>query len=292
VALGLGATWVPLLGSAAADETLHVSDLRWTGLKPSFPPFRARLAGAPSREVEVRVATRSDPVRYRPFLAFYELAVSLGSKLVPRTRLASLPLPEILGALRRDPAGLALLRDDVAVQNDGTVSALVIDPIPGGREVEVASSAEIRQWRALAEGRQPVPPERISGVSGYVEALVLDYLAANAGRGVVTIDADAPGATVHLLENGAAFAERPDVAAFDALLAQLRRVGRFSTRLITKLRALDRAAAEATLHGGPFARWLVSTRPLLEMLERRGAILSLVEARAAEVGVHSVLGFP
>jgi hypothetical protein len=231
-------------------------------------------------------------MRYRAFLAFYRLAIALGSQLVPRMQVVALPLRDILGALRKDPVGLALLRDEMAVMNDGTVTVLVSEPVAGGREVDFFLSGESKTWRIWAEGQKNVPRDRRGLVSGYVETLVLDYLAANAKRSVVTVDADAAAASLHLVENGGAFAERPDTGVLDAVIAQLKRVTRFPRRLVGKLRAFERREAETALRGGTFVEWLVASRPLAEMLERRGAILSLVDARAAELGEPTVLALP
>jgi hypothetical protein len=271
---------------------VQLTDLKWTGSRPAFPLFRATASGEWRGEVELRVATRTDPMRYRAYLAFYRLAAALGSKVVPRTERIALALPDLLAGMRRDPVGLALLRDDMAILNDGTVTVLVSEAVPGGREVDFVNGTEAKTWRNWAEGRATVPRDRRTLVSGYVEALVLDYLAANTRRNVVTVDADAAAASIHLLENGGAFAERPDVQSLDGILAQLKRVSRFSKRLIVSLRAFDRARAEAALRGGSYVDWVVSSRPLVEMLERRGALLSLIDAREAELGPSSVLAFP
>jgi hypothetical protein len=58
------------------------------------------------------------------------------------------------------------------------------------------------------------------------------------------------------------------------------------------LRAFDRARAERALHAGPFLAWLVSSRPISEMMERREAVLSLMGARIAELGEGEALGLP
>jgi hypothetical protein len=290
--MAAGAVIGTLWGGAAAAEGFHLKDLRWTGSKPTFPLFHATTSGAFDGEVEIRVATRSDPMRYRPHLAFYRFAAALGSRLVPRTESHAVALPELLTALRRDPVGLQLLREDMAVLNDGTVTVLVTEAVPGGREVDILNGPEVKTWRTWADGRQPVPRDRRALVSGYLETLVLDYLTANTSRNVVTVDADAAAASIHLVDNGGAFAARPDPGVLDVILAELRRATRFSKRLILRLRALDRPTAEAALHGGAFPNWLVASRPLVEMLERRGAILSLVDARVAEFGEPAVLAFP
>lgn len=291
VGLGAASLAVAWMARDARADGLKLADLKWTGAKPTFPVCRAVASGDFAGEVEVRIATRSDPMRFRPYLAFYRLAAALGSGLVPRTEAHALPLRELLSALRKDPVAMGLLRDEMAVVNDGTVTVLVSEPT-AGREIDFFTSGEVRAWRVFAEGRGSVPRDRRGLVSAYVETLVLDYLSANAKRTVVTVDADWAAASLHLVENGGAFAERPDVGVLDAVLAQLKRVTRFPRHLVAKLRAFERAEAEAALHGGTFANWLVASRPLTEMLDRRGAILSLIDARAAELGEPSVLALP
>jgi hypothetical protein len=254
--------------------------------------FRATAAGDFEGEVELRIATRSDPMRYRPYLACYRLAAALGSRLVPRTEARPVALRAIVAALRKDPVGLGLLRDEMAVRNDGTVMVLVSEPAAQGREVDFINGNDARIWRGWAEGRQAISRDRRGLVSGYVETLVIDYLAANTKRSGVIVDDAAAASAIHLVENGGAFPERPDIGALDVVLGQIRRVSRFPRRLVTKLRELDAPTAAAALHAGPFSEWLVASRPLAEMLERRGVLLSLIDARAAELGEPAVLALP
>jgi hypothetical protein len=69
-------------------------------------------------------------------------------------------------------------------------------------------------------------------------------------------------------------------------------VNRFPKRLIDRLRVFDAAEADRTLRAGSFTSWLVATRPLSEMMERRRAIVSLVDARLAELGTEGVVLVP
>ena len=78
----------------------------------------------------------------------------------------------------------------------------------------------------------------------------------------------------------------------DLLLGQLKRMTRFSRRLRTNLLALGRAEADLALHSGSFASWLVPSRPISEMLERRQSLLSLLDARIDRAGRIYDLGFP
>jgi hypothetical protein len=278
----------PAPGTRSAGN-IELSDLKWTGKAPSFPLFRAMASGEFRGEVEARIATKSDPVRYRKYLAFYRLSDALGSKLVPRTAVFAVRLSNLLFALRADPEGLSLLREDMAILNDGTVVVLVNEPVLAGHEID-STGPEVKSWRAWAEGRTGVPAERRAQVSGYVEALVLDYLAAETRRMVATVD-DA-SETLHLTENGGAFSERPDPQGLDAILTALKRVTRFPRGLLQKLRTFDKARAERALHAGPFFSWLVSSRPIAEMIERRDAVVSLIDARVAELGPGEALGLP
>ena len=80
--LAAGVLAVPHGVHAANGE---LSDLKWTGKAPTFPLFRAVASGDFRGEVEARITTKSEPIHYRKYLAYYRLAEALGSKLVPRT---------------------------------------------------------------------------------------------------------------------------------------------------------------------------------------------------------------
>jgi len=272
------------------EGSIALVDLKWSGKAPTFPLFRGVASGDFRGDVEVRIATKSEPVRYRNYLAFYRLAEALGSKLVPRSAMFPVRLSNLLLGLRGDPAGLSLLREDLAVLNDGTVAVLVSEPIEAGHDIECTAGPEVKSWRAWAEGRSSVPSERRALVSGYVEALVLDYLAAQTRRSFATLDDDF--GAFHLTDNGSAFSEQPDPQGLDMILAELKRVTRFPRGFVQRLREFDRSRAEKALHAGPFSAWLVASRPISEMMERRDAVLSLIGARIAELGEGEALGFP
>jgi hypothetical protein len=276
--------------SAFARADLHIQELKWNAIKAPMPLFRASVSGDFAGDVEARFAMRADPVLYKPRLAFYRVAMALGSTLVPHTEVYQVRLGEVLRALGRDPHGLQLLRSGVTVNNDGTVTILVTEPISGGHVIDITAGNDAMAWRSWAEGRQAVPPELQKLTLAYVEALVLDFVTANVGRRLVTLDATK--SALYLTENGGAFNERADPRGLDVILAQLKRVNRFPKRLIDRLRTFDRAEADRVLRDGPFTNWLVATRPLSEMMERRRAIVSLVDARLAEHGEAGLLLVP
>jgi hypothetical protein len=279
-----------LLVSSPAGADLRIAELKWTGVRGAMPLFRAVVSGDFNGEIEARFAMRADPIVYKPRLAFYRVATALGSSLVPRSEMYQVRLAEVLHALARDPHGMTFLRNGVTVNNDGTVTVLITEPIASGHEVDIVSGPDAAAWRSWAEGRATVPPERQGLVLAYVEALVLDFVTANVGRRLVTLDATK--SSFYLRENGGAFNERADPRALDNILTQLKRVNRFPKRIIDRLRAFDRAEADRTLRAGPFTSWLVATRPLSEMMERRRAVVSLIDARMAELGEAGVVLVP
>jgi hypothetical protein len=279
-----------LFVSPSSGADVRISELKWTGNKGPMPLFRAAVTGDFNGDLEARIAMRADPIVYKPRLAFYRVAAALGSPLVPRAEAYPIRLSEILRALSRDPHGTTFLRNGVTVNNDGTVTVLISESIAGGHDVDIISGPEAATWKSWAEGRENVPPDRQSLVLAYVEALVLDFVTANVGRRLVTVDANR--SILYLKENGGAFNERADPRGLDVILAQLKRVNRFPKRLIDRLRAFDRTEADRTLRSGPFTSWLVATRPLSEMMERRRAIVSLIDARLAELGETGVVLVP
>jgi hypothetical protein len=282
------ALWVSPFGDFAASSTvaragdIHVAELKWSAERTSFPLYRATVTGEFEGDLNARMAMRGEPTAYKPHLAFYRVAMALGSPLVLRTEVYSIPLAEILHALAHDPAGLTFFRGGARVTNDGMVRLLLSEPVPSGHEVDILSGPEVQSWRGWAEGRDVLPPDRQRIVLAYVETLILDFLTANGSRRKVSVDSSKT--RIFLTDNSGAFNERADPRSLEGILAGLKRVSRFPRRLIDRLRTFDRIEADATLRAGDFTDWLVATRPLSEMMERRRAIVSLVDARVAELG--------
>jgi len=83
-----------------------------------------------------------------------------------------------------------------------------------------------------------------------------------------------------LVDNELAFMELPDQGGLNRLLTRLKAVTAFPRAIIENLRAFDELKAQAALR----ADRLVPPRPIMQMMERRSAVLSLVEARRLEFG--------
>ncbi|HVK70824.1 MAG TPA: hypothetical protein VM694_40495 [Polyangium sp.] len=243
------------------------------------------------------LALAERPVAYRGSLAFERLARALGMRVVPAAVLRRIGTGE-LGAFF---AGQRDLRDylalHAAVQNDGTVDALMFAPArgdgpaawasPAGHDVTLDHSLEAETWARWAASPDPLPGERPALLADYVETLVLDYLAGHVLRRAVHFD-DVAGA-IHLTDNAAAFPSKVDPRALDVLLSRLRPVARFPRGLQKALLAFDRDHARDLLASGPFETWLVSPRTLVDLDERRKSLLTLISARVAERGEPAVL---
>src|SRR5262249_34378561 len=181
------------------------------------------------------------------------------------------------------------------VQNDGTVDVLLAtrssasagSPWEGARgsPIDVVEGREAARWERWAEAAAPVPGEDGALLRDYVGMLVLDYLAANVGRRTVM----RAGSALVLVDNGSAFPPRTDQATLDRMLRRLRTMARVPRRLREALVRFDRERAAATFNEGGFERWLLAPRTVVEIDERRAALLTLVEARIAERGAAAVL---
>lgn len=273
--------------TAFADEG-RLADIRWAG--PMVPTrWMARLEGADAREVELRIATKPDPVRYKAVVAFGRLAEALGSSLVPRSSLRATPLRELLEAARSDARTYAELRRDASVQNDGTVMVAMADAVRG-EDADVLGGPDVATWRRWVSGVATIPDGSGALAGGYVEMLVLDYLAGNVFRRTAVVDRAAR--RLHLVDNRGVFFDHPDAKGLEPWLSRLREVRKFPRAFVGRLRALDRAKADALLHAGGFSDWLVPSRTIGELMDRRDAVVSLIDARIAEQGDAEALCLP
>jgi hypothetical protein len=268
--------------------------------RPTAVTFRATLAGPstePPRTVTVSLATDSAPVDERRPLAFYRLAAALGMHVVPAAVARPVSVGEIGALLDGQPSLLAMVRREVRVQNDGRVDALLTAPLPSSlpcpwcpvraSSIALRGSAEAALWERWACSNDAAPNEHARLLRDFVEALVLDYLAAFETRGeALYLHAED---ALALTDNRGAFPLRPDADLVAIALRRLRGVARFPRGLRSALTRLDRARAAETLAPGGFDTWLVPPRSLLDLDERRASLLSLLDARIAERGAERVL---
>jgi hypothetical protein len=294
----------PLTSRPNAESNLASASLVALSLAPGLAGseglFAASIAvpGEPgTKEATLALALRTAPRSLDRPLAFYRVAGALGIGIVPPAAEIHLGLGELGDLLARDPAASSLVRSLAAVQNDGTVDALLTAwPAPRAassgeraavRELGVTGSYEVETWARWSTVPDPAPGEQAGFVRGYVEMLVLDYLTGDVTRRSLFAD-DAAGALV-LVDNSGAFPQHVERSTRDRILRRLRVVARFSRGLHDALLAFDRERAAAVLAPGGFETWLVSPRARIELEERRLGLLTLLDAKIAERGGSAVL---
>lgn len=310
-ACAAGATSALDLGVAEEDEaarTLGAAKVMALA-KPRIAA--GRLAGPNVLDATVEEATGSAsrhpitlslsllgaPSAHRRPLAYARLAQALGAHIVPSTVERHLGAGALVALLEEKPLLHARLRKLLAVENDGTVTALLAAPSPSAQgdpwalpvvsALHPSSAVLIKRWEGWAASPSPAAGENAQLTRDLVEMLALDYLAAYGTRGAVLY---VPAREALIAEdNRDAFPDHVQRSLVDPLLRRLRAVARFPRGLRDALARLDRPRAEALLHPGRFEDWLVSPRSLIELDERRAGLLSLIEAQIALRGEAAVL---
>ncbi|WP_437334743.1 hypothetical protein [Sorangium sp. So ce394] len=288
---------------ARALQRSPVRALRLTG-KPTDGRFEAILAfgagveAAAPREVKVKLAPaqKKAPLAFRRPVAFYRLARALGAHVVPAATARRIGIGELAALIGREPNGRKLLRR-FAVMNDGTVDALVLAPAPGPpgprwvssrrRSVRFDDAPELDVWARWARARSPARGERASILRDYLEVLALDYLAGNGLRKEIVIDVSA--GALSLEANASAFPLHVKAHELDRQLDRLVEAARFPRALRDALARFGPEQAAAALRPGGIEDELVPPRALVELEERRQALLSLIEAKIADRGEDAVL---
>ncbi|WP_437505997.1 hypothetical protein [Sorangium sp. So ce1099] len=289
--------------TARALQRSPLRALRPTG-KPTDGRFEATLAlgaaedGATPREVKVKLAPaqKKSPLAFRRPLAFYRLARALGAHVVPAAAARRLGIGELASLIGREPAARKLLRR-FAVMNDGTVDALVLAPAPGPpgprwiaprrQSIRFDDAPELDVWARWARSPSPARGERAPILRDYLEVLALDYLAGNGLRKEIVIDVGA--GALSLEANASAFPLHVKAHELDRQLDRLVEAARFPRALRDALARFGPGEAAAVLRPGGIEEELVPPRALVELEERRQALLSLIETKIADRGEDAVL---
>lgn len=231
----------------------------------------------------VTLARRAAPMALRRPMAYARLAAALDLAIVPAAALRPVSLTELgslLGAAPTSSGPASTWLAALAIQNDGTVDALVQRSLaPSFREVSV-DGHDVAALQIAAGKLEPGEPQGL--LRGWIELVALDYLVANPARRTVWLDAAA--GRLAAPDAGLALPPRTDADLTARLLVPLRAVARFPPRLRERLASLDRERVRALLCPGRFEDWLLPPRALVELDERRIALLSLIDARGASAG--------
>jgi hypothetical protein len=288
---------------ARALQRSPLRALRLTG-KVADGRFEATLSlgapaeGAAPREVKVKLAPaqKKAPLAFRRPLAFYRMARALGAHVVPAAAARRIGIGELAALVGREPNARKLLRR-LAVMNDGTVDALVLAPAPGPpgprwlsprrRSVRFDDAPELDVWARWARSPSPVRGERTVILRDYLEVLALDYLAGNGLRKEIVIDVHA--GALSLEANASAFPLHVKAHELDRQLERLVEAVRFPRALRDALARFGPEEAAAALRPGGIEEELVPPRALVELEERRQALLSLIAAKLADRGEDAVL---
>ncbi|WP_437812475.1 hypothetical protein [Sorangium sp. So ce1078] len=288
---------------ARALQRSPLRALRLTG-KLADGRFEAILAlgagveGVGPREVKVKLAPaqKKAPLAFRHPVAFYRLARELGAHVVPAAAARRIGVGELAALIGREPNARKLLRR-FSVMNDGTVDALVLAPAPGPpgprwvssrrRSIRFDDAPELDIWARWARSPSPARGERASILRDYLEVLALDYLAGNGLRKEIVIDVSA--GALSLEANTSAFPLHVKAHELDRQLERLVEAARFPRALRDALARFGPEAAAAALRPGGIEEELVPPRALVELEERRQALLSLIAAKIADRGEDAVL---
>lgn len=243
------------------------------------------------------LALDQQPIAHRRPLAFARLAQALGMHVVPPTVLRRVSTGELGAFFSSEPNVQAYLSAHAAIQNDGTVDALVTAPSRGNgpnawrvvsrREIVLDEAQEARAWALAVASIEAAPGENTALLRDYVEALVLDYLAGNIMRRSVLLDEAT--SELMLAENDGAFPRKIIPSGEARLLDRLKPVVRFPRSIRDILTKFDRARAREVFMVGAFDTWLLSPRTLMLIEERRSTLLTLIESRIIAYGEQAVL---
>ncbi len=257
--------------------------------RPGRAPLEARLAldpGLPALRIELSLADLAAPLAATRPLAFHALARALGLAVAAPAALRRFGIAEIGRALGGSPDTSELLRR-LVVQNDGTVDGLLVAWPEAARVVSAESSIEAVRALRIAAAEVADPGEDVRLARAFVELLVVDYLSGNGVRRGVLLD-EVRGALA-AVDNAGAFPPWTDPAVTVRQLGRLRALRRFPRGLREALARFDRPAALAAFSPGELDTWLLSPRTLVELDERRTALLTLLDARVAALGADRVL---
>jgi hypothetical protein len=144
--------------------------------------LRAQLAGPQPVRVALHLATKSEPLTYRCWIAYYRIGEQLAPGLVPPTVLRLLSLAE-LAVAAQDEQARRYLRRQARVLADGRVRAAVMQlPRGRGRRVDVADLTQGGQawsWESQLVSRQLAFGKGASVLASYQALVAVDYVLGN-----------------------------------------------------------------------------------------------------------------
>jgi hypothetical protein len=230
-------------------------------------------------------------------VAAYQLSRLVAPGSVPPAVSRSIPLAELSRAAHDEPTR-QMLRTRLRVLADGKVrAAVVLSPPPRLEPIDLGDLREggpAFQLEATLVKRD-APSSDAALASSYVSLLFLDHLLGNLQRRHALIDRER-GVLVATEGHDLFSAGGVEGGIGDPIL-RLARSLVFPRAAVSRLRALDRQKLQAALSetGADSAaamRMMVTPRQLEDVLERKKALLALVDGRIAARGDAKALALP
>jgi hypothetical protein len=264
------------------------------GFKPvgsTSTVFRTRFGK--TFEAAFKARTRNRPHGPASEVAAYRLGRCLHLDNVPPAVSRRVPISLLRDLL--DPKRAASwpeIRERLLPESDDTVRVAAIYWIPVLADVGVDKQAGRRlvgQWLA-ADGQ--IPDGRRDLAASLSTMLAFDFLIGNFDRwSGDNVSGDATASFVYLRDHDQAFQLGLGEAVQRQMLSDVVRCERFSRRFYDSLRAFDRGCLERELAQDPEGFALLGERQIAEILDRREALLSHLEALIGQRGAEQVLVF-
>lgn len=254
-------------------------------------PASRGAAAVERRPATIALALISAPSAHRRPLAFARLAHALGAHVVPSTIERHLGAGEVVALLEGQPVLLGKLRGKLAVENDGTLVALLSAPRPASEgeawdtaavtALHPTSALLVKRWEGWAGAPVAAPGERARLVDATRAGDAGARLSGGARDAAGRCSTWPSGRRWAPSGQPEAFPDHVQRALVDAA-ATAAGGGALSPGCAERARALRlRARRQVVLHPGGFEDWLVSPRSLVELDERRAGLLSSIEAQIA-----------
>jgi Golgi casein kinase, C-terminal, Fam20 len=288
-----------------ADATLPVREIvsalherKPVSMKPigtSSLVFKVDLDGA--IDAAFRPENRLNPRGHLAELSAFRVGQLLGLHNVAPVVARSFPLADLekllLSSYRERWPGL---RSELLVREGNLVSGVCVYWITDLQELGIDTPEGVKRWaRWLAQdGALPESPDTRDLARQISDMLVFDYLIGNFDRfSGANAQGNAAEGRLYLRDHNMAFFEPLRPQHHHRVLARLKRVQRFSRRLVDELRSLtEQRLADALLNEeGPVRGPLLTKGQMAALLDRKRAILSYVSALIERHGEHNVLTF-
>jgi Golgi casein kinase, C-terminal, Fam20 len=288
-----------------ADATLPVREIvsalherKAVSMKPigtSSVVFKVDLDGA--IDAAFRPENRLNPRGHLAELSAFRVGQLLGLHNVAPAVARSFPLADVekllLSSYRDRWPGL---RDALLVREGNLVSGVCVYWITDLQELGIDTPEGVKRWaRWLAQdGALPDSPGTLALARQISDMLVFDYLIGNFDRfSGANAQGNAAEGRLYLRDHNMAFFEPLRPQHHHRVLARLKRVQRFSRRLVELLRGLTEQRLTDALRNDedPVRGPLLTKGQMASLLDRKRAILSYVSALIERHGEHNVLTF-